>query len=189
MKLYASLATILALSAAVVSAQTSTASISGVVTDTSGAVIAGAKITATNEATGVALSQRTTGNGVYSFPGLPAGTYTVAAEQTGFKLTRQAGNVLDVESPLTINLILQLGNAAETVTVLASNETLQTSNAEVGNVISQKEIVELPLNGRNPLALLALEPGSCKHLRLGHRDRISRERLARYGPQQHYRRH
>jgi hypothetical protein len=159
MKLYACLLTILALFTTVASAQTSTAAISGVVSDSSGAVIPGARVTAINEATGVSLSQLTTGNGVYSFPGLPVGTYTVSVEMTGFKITKQSGNVLDVESPLTINLTLQLGNAAETVTVVASNETLQTSNAEMGNVISQKEIVELPLNGRNPLGLLALEPG------------------------------
>jgi hypothetical protein len=159
MKLYASLVTILALAPAVVSAQTSTASISGVVSDTSGAVVSGAKVTATNEATGVSLSQQTTGNGVYSFPGLPVGTYTVSAEKTGFKLTRETGNVLDVESPLTINLTLQVGNTSDTVTVVASAETLNTSDAAVGNVISQKEVVELPLNGRNPLGLLAIEPG------------------------------
>ncbi len=143
----------------VASAQTSTASISGIVSDSSGAVIPEAKVTAMNQATGVSLSQNTTGNGVYSFPGLPIGTYVITVEKQGFKITRQSGNILDVESPLTVNVTLQLGDTADTVTVTASSETLQSSNAEVGNVISQQEIVNLPLNGRNPLGLLALEPG------------------------------
>ena len=79
--------------------QTSTSGISGMVSDSSGAIVPGAKVVVTNEETGVSLTQVTTQSGVYSFPSLPVGAYTVVVEMEGFRTTRQPGNVLQVESP------------------------------------------------------------------------------------------
>lgn len=139
--------------------QTSTSSINGVVSDPSGAVIPGARVTATQEATGASFRQTTTDAGLYAFPSLTVGSYTVTVEAKGFKTAKATGNVLQVASPLTVNVTMEIGDTADTVTVESSAELLQVSNATIGNVIERKAIVELPLNGRNPLNLLVLEPG------------------------------
>ncbi|MDQ2898559.1 MAG: TonB-dependent receptor [Acidobacteriota bacterium] len=133
--------------------------ISGTITDASGAVVAGANVTATNEATGVKYTQKTTAAGLYSFPSLPVGAYTVSVETPGFKTSSRTNNVLEVNTPLAIDLTLEVGSAAETVSVAATAEALQTNNATIGDVITQKAIQDLPLNGRNPLTLITLEPG------------------------------
>jgi hypothetical protein len=137
----------------------STSSISGIVSDTSGAVVPGAVVTITNEETGISNVQTTTEAGLYSFPALPVGNYTVTLELKGFKTARKTKNVLVVNTPLAVDVALEVGETAEVVTVEASAELVQTSDAAIGNVVTQKAIVELPLNGRNPLALLVVEPG------------------------------
>lgn len=140
-------------------AQTSTSAISGVVSDASGAVIPQARVRATHEATGVSHEQTTTDAGYFAFPSIPVGSYTISVEMKGFKAFKSTGNLLQVGSPITVNVTLELGETTETVTVVSSYEQLQTSNATIGNVVERKAIVELPLNGRNPLNLLVLEPG------------------------------
>ncbi len=145
--------------AALAFGQTSTSQISGTVTDSSGAVIPNATVTATNEATGVKYTQVTTGAGVYAFPSLPVGAYTVTVEMAGFKKYSRTGNTILVNTPLTVDIALEVGGAAETVQVEASAQQLQTNNAVIGNVVERKAIVDLPLNGRNPLTLLSYEPG------------------------------
>ena len=147
---------LLALSCA---AQTSTSQISGTVRDASGAVVAGTSITLTNEATGVVQRQNSTDAGVYVFPAINVGAYSVRIEAKGFKSFIKTGNTVQVNTPLTVDVTLEVGAASESVSVVASAETLQTSNASVGNVIEQRAIVNLPLNGRNPLNLLIYEPG------------------------------
>ncbi len=154
-------------------AQTSTSQISGTVRDSSGAVVPGVQVTATNEETGVAYRQQTTPAGLYAFPALPVGRYTVAADLKGFKTSRSTGNVLQIDTPLNLEITLQVGETSDVVNVEASAERLQTSNSTVGNVVSEKAIEELPLNGRNPLTLLVLE-------RLRHsRQWLARPRLQR----------
>lgn len=140
-------------------AQTSTSTISGTVTDPAGALVPGVAITAANAETGVAYSQKTTDAGLYSFPSLPPGSYTITAEQKGFKVARATGQILRVGAPLAVNIRLEVGAATESVTVEAAAEPLQTSTTAIGNVVERKAIVELPLNGRNPLNLLVTEPG------------------------------
>src|SRR6266851_1695894 len=98
-------------------AQTGTSRIGGSVTDTSGAVIAGATVTARNEATGVTYTQTTTDAGLYAFPALPAGSYTITAEFRGFKSINKTNNVLEVNTPLTINVSLAPGDMTEVVNV------------------------------------------------------------------------
>jgi hypothetical protein len=147
------------LGSALLFGQTSTSAISGTVSDSSGAVVPAASVTLTNEGTGIVQTQKTTQAGVYSFPALVIGTYSVKVEMQGFKTVNRTGNVLEVATPLEINVTLEIGQTGEVVTVEARAEALQTSDASVGNVITQQEIKEIPLNGRNPLALLVLEPG------------------------------
>ncbi len=149
----------LGLGTAVLVGQTGTSRISGTITDSSGAVIPKATVRAVNEATGVRYEQQTTESGVYSFPSLPPGSYLIEVEMGGFKTARSPRNILTVETPLEVNLALEVGTAAEVVTVEAAAERLQTANASIGNVVEQKAVVDLPLNGRNPLSLLVLEPG------------------------------
>src|SRR5690242_11200072 len=140
-------------------AQTSTSRITGRVVDSKQASIAGASVTITNEATGVSQTQTTTDAGVYAFEALPVGDYTVSVEQNGFKKFQKTGNHLEVNNPVTVDIVLEVGQLSETVTVQGGPEQLQTANATLGNVIEQKAIETLPLNGRNPLTLLLLEPG------------------------------
>src|SRR5438552_2267159 len=150
---------LLVLAAALCLAQTGASRISGTVTDSSGAVVPGVTVTAKNEATGVTHTQITTARGLYAFPALPVGSYTIIAELAGFKTTQKTGNILVVDTPLVVDVVLQVGGVSEVVNVEGGYEKLQSSNATLGNVVEQKAIVELPLNGRNPLTLITLEPG------------------------------
>src|SRR5499433_235623 len=145
--------------ASVALAQTATSGIRGSVSDASGALVPGAMVTAKNEATGVAYTQTTTEAGLYGFPSLPVGTYTITVGLPGFKTANKTGNILEVSTPLVINMSLEVGGVTETVSIAADVEALQTSNAALGNDVEHKAIVDLPLNGRNPLALITLEPG------------------------------
>ena len=151
--------TLFFLVAGVAFAQTGGSRITGTVTDVSGALVPGATVTARNEATGVTYTQTTTEAGLYAFPSVPVGTYTVSVALQGFKTANKTGNILEVNTPLVINLSLEVGGITETVSVAAEAEALQTTNATIGNVVERRAIVDLPLNGRNPLALITLEPG------------------------------
>jgi Carboxypeptidase regulatory-like domain/TonB dependent receptor len=139
--------------------QTSTSLLSGTVFDHSGAVVAGAVVTVVNEATGVTLKQTTNSTGLYAFPSIPVGAYTVTVEAAGFKTANQTGNKLVVGTPLTVNITLEIGSATEVVKVEASVEQINTTNATLGNVVERHTVTTLPLNGRNPLNLIVLEPG------------------------------
>ncbi|MDP8979508.1 MAG: carboxypeptidase-like regulatory domain-containing protein [Acidobacteriota bacterium] len=147
------------LACALAFAQTSTSEITGTVRDTTGAVIPGATVVAINDATGVSYTQTTTSSGLYAFPSVPSGTYTITAMLKGFKTSKQTGNILVVGTPLTVDLTLGVGETTEVVNVEATTAQVQTENASIGNVVSEKAIKDLPLNGRNPLSLLVLEPG------------------------------
>jgi hypothetical protein len=150
---------LLAFTAAAGFAQTSTSRITGTVTDPSGAVVPGASVTAINEATGVTYTQVTSEGGLFSFPSVPLGLYTIKVELTGFKTAENKGNVLEINTPLIVNVRLQVGGTNEVVSVTGGYEKLETTNAKIGNTIEQKAIESLPLNGRNPLSLLTMEPG------------------------------
>ena len=140
-------------------AQTSTSQISGTVRDSSGAVVPAATVTLTNEATGVVQKQSTTDAGVYAFPAIPVGSYALKLEAAGFRSLNKTGNLAQVNTPIDVDLTLEFGSATDTIEVAASAEVLQTTSATLGNVVEQKAIVSLPLNGRNPLNLLMYEPG------------------------------
>jgi len=139
--------------------QTSTTQLSGTVTDSSAASVPAANVTAVNEATGLKYTVATTDAGLYAFASIPAGSYTISVEKTGFKKFQLTKVVLQINTPATVDAKLDIGSAAETVMVEATAETLQTNNATIGNVIERKVIEAMPLNGRNPLNLLIFEPG------------------------------
>lgn len=141
------------------SGQTSTTQLGGTVTDSSGATIPNASVSATNEATGIKYSQTTTASGLYAFPSIPAGSYTLQVEGKGFKKFQLTKVVLQINSPASVNAALEVGASNETIQVEANAETIQTNNAVIGNVVERKAIESLPLNGRNPLNLLIYEPG------------------------------
>jgi hypothetical protein len=145
--------------ASLVLGQNSTSQISGTVKDTTGAVIPGAQVTAISDETGVSNRQSTTAAGLFAFPSLPVGSYTIVVENKGFRTTRAGGNILTVGTPLTVDITLEVGSSAETVSVEGTYEKLQADTAAVGNVVGAKEVQNLPLNGRNPMGLLVLEPG------------------------------
>ena len=139
--------------------QTSTTALSGTVYDSSGAVVAGATATAVNDATGVPLRQTTNSAGLYAFPSVGVGSYTLTVEMAGFKTVRRAGIRLVVGTPTTENVTLELGDTREVVKVEASAAPINTATATLGNVIEHQAVASLPLNGRNPLNLIVLEPG------------------------------
>ncbi len=144
----------------VVSAQVSTSSINGVVTDASGAVVANAKVQAKNEDTGVVFEGATTSAGTYSFASLTPGRYSITVTVAGFQTYTSVHNILTVGTPLVVDVSLRVGTVGQTVEVVESNyQRLETSNATVSDVLDTKQIQNLPLNGRNPLSLLTLEPG------------------------------
>src|SRR5215510_4568765 len=140
-------------------AQVSTSSITGQVNDSSGAIVANAQVEAKNEETGVMYNTVTTNTGHYSFASLTPGRYTITVRQTGFRTYTGIDNVLTVGAPLVVDVSLTVGAVTEQVTVTGGYERLDTTTATVSDVLEKKQIQDLPLNGRNPLGLLTLEPG------------------------------
>ena len=142
-----------------VMAQTSEGRILGTVSDSSGAVITGANVTVTNTATNVARQLVTTSAGEYIAPNLEPGTYTVAAESKGFKKSVSKPFVLEVSRDVRIDLKLQPGAMSETMEVSAEGTLVDTSDATLNGVLSNKAISELPVDGRDFQNLLELHPG------------------------------
>jgi len=136
-----------------------TASISGTVTDPSGGVVAGATVTATNMDTGVASTLTTNAQGFYSFQSLPLGNYTISVQQSGFKGYAQTGLVLDVNSALVIDVQLQVGATTEKVEVSSTALHVDTESTQMGEVITGKEMTDVPLVTRSYTDLLSLQPG------------------------------
>ena len=142
------------------SAQVSTSSINGTVVDASGALVGNARVEAKNEETGVEYVQNTTSSGNYSFASLTPGSYSITVTLPGFQSFRSVHNILTVGTPLVVDVSLKVGSVGQTVEVVESNyQRLETSNATVSDIMDTKQVQDLPLNGRNPLALLTLEPG------------------------------
>lgn len=150
---------VIVLIATLAQAQTGTSRITGTVTDPNGAVVPDGQVTVKNEATGVTYTGKTTSAGVFAFPDLPVGDYTVTVEAKGFRKFLSSKNVLTVGSPLVVDAALEVGAATETVEVQGGYERVETSHAMLGDVVGEKPIRDLPLNGRNPLTLITLEPG------------------------------
>lgn len=139
--------------------QTTTAPISGTVTDPNGAVINGATVVAQNIATGAEVRALTTSNGTYTVPALAVGNYTVTIEAKGFKKLIIADVNIAAGVPATVNATLEIGAANETVVVQGGAELLQTQSANVSTTLSTTQIAQLPLQSRNTMYYLTLLPG------------------------------
>ncbi|MBM3774013.1 MAG: carboxypeptidase regulatory-like domain-containing protein, partial [Acidobacteria bacterium] len=141
-------------------AQKITATIRGDVTGPTGASISGARIVAHNLDTGVERQGVSDDRGAYVPDFLPPGPYDVTAEQQGFSRRRLAGIVLQVNQDVRLDIALQVGEVRQEVSVEAAAPLLQASSSSVGSVIEQRQVHNLPLNGRQFLQLALLTPGA-----------------------------
>jgi hypothetical protein len=146
--------------AGTVCAQSATGQITGSVKDATGAVVPGATVTVISELTGSKRETITGKAGDYVIPLLPVSVYTLTAQLQGFRAAKRTGIRLNVDQVVRVDLDLQTGELTETVEVQASSVALDSETASVGQVISEKQITDLPLNGRNFLSLLFLGAGA-----------------------------
>src|SRR5579872_1633051 len=143
-----------------VNAQYTNATLNGVVSDPTGAVVSDARVTAINSGTGLQRAVVSGADGAYSFPALPVGNYQLTVEKPGFSKYVQSGITLGVGQTADVPVTLHVGDITQQVTVSADAELVNTQSGTVGQLIDQKNIVDLPLNGRNPQALLFLSAGT-----------------------------
>ena len=140
-------------------AQSDNSSISGVVKDPSGAVVANAKVTLKNESTAFERQATSNSGGFYTVTNIAPGYYTVTVEAPGFKKSSSSRNKLDAGVPIAVNMELAVGQLTESVTVEASAAQINTESSTVGKTVEQAQIQNLTLNGRNPLFSALLRPG------------------------------
>jgi len=152
--------TLLALSAGLVYGQIDRASLNGTVTDASGLLVPNARVEIVSQATGLTREAQTGPSGVYSIPGLPVGSYDLKISREGFRLYEVKGFQLFVGQTRTMDAKLQVGALATQVDVQAAAAALETSDAQVGNVIESRQLSDIPVNGRNWATLQMLSPGA-----------------------------
>jgi Carboxypeptidase regulatory-like domain len=141
------------------SAQGTGGRIIGRVSDSSGAVLSGVKVTLTNAATSVTSDTTTNSNGDYSFPTVPVGTYNLEFDLTGFKKNLQKAVEVSLNQVVTLNSVLQIGGTKETVEVTSEAPLVDTTSTQLGAVMDAKQVSNLPLNSRDTYQLLQLQPG------------------------------
>src|SRR5438093_940407 len=135
------------------------ATLNGTITDPSGAAIAGARVTATNTATGFTRGTTTTDTGLFSFPALPVGNYDVSVEAQGFKTAKRARMALAIGAVATLDARLEIGTATETVDVSSEAGLVETTRSQTGSLVNEKAVADFPVNGRNFLDFTGLTPG------------------------------
>ncbi len=140
-------------------AQGATGRILGRVSDPTGAVLSGVKITLTNQATGVSRDAQTNDSGDYSFVNVVPATYQATFELKGFKKNQQKDLILDVNQVMTLNSVLQIGGTQEVVDVTSEAPQIDTTSTQLGAVINDRSVNELPLNTRDTYQFLQLQPG------------------------------
>jgi hypothetical protein len=140
--------------------QFTTASLAGTVRDSTGAVVPEAAVTVRNVGTGFTQSAASDEAGAFLFSRLPIGNYELRVEKPGFSAYVQSGIQLTVDRVASQSVILQVGQVTEQVTVQAEAELVTTRTATAGQLVNQKSIVELPLNGRRPERLIYLAAGT-----------------------------
>ncbi|MFZ0882854.1 MAG: TonB-dependent receptor [Candidatus Acidiferrales bacterium] len=139
--------------------QVAGATLSGVVTDPSGSVIAGVKVSVRNTATGVVTEISANSDGFYSAPNLLPGEYEVTMSATGFQTIVNAGVVLTVGAQQVLNISLKVGDVAQKVVVTGEAPAIELASSDLSGVINSRTVVDLPLNGRDWTTLAVLEPG------------------------------
>jgi len=140
-------------------AQVASAEMSGTILDSSGAVVPGAKVTATSVATNASRNTESGKDGGYVLTQLSPGDYTLAVEATGFRKLVQTGISLQINQQARVDLTLQLGQTTDTVEITGQPPLLETESSSLGTVVNEKLVNELPLNGRNFIQLATLSPG------------------------------
>ncbi|MBM3801964.1 MAG: TonB-dependent receptor [Acidimicrobiia bacterium] len=148
-----------AFSAAPVAAQVSTATLTGLVRDPSGAVMPNVKVTVTNVETNISREVQTNETGTYRIAALNPGNYTVEAELAGFKKAVLPGIVLQVNQQGRIDITLEVGEVTETITVEGAAPIIDTESPMIGGVVDETKVIGLPLNGRNFMELTTLTGG------------------------------
>ena len=140
-------------------AQSTGGRILGRVADPTGAVLAGVKVTAINEATGVTRDTLTNGSGDYGFPEVPVGSYRLEFDLSGFKKNIQRAVTVDLNQVVTLNMIMQIGENKEVVEVSSEAPLVDTTSTQLGTVVNDRAIAQLPLNERDTYQFLSLQPG------------------------------
>ena len=143
-------------------AQSVNGRIEGTVRDATEAVVPNASVIVTNPQTGAERNVTTSDEGVFAIPELTPGTYNVRVEATSFKTVNIPNVMVEVGTPSSLNVELQPGEVSEVVTIDASaaQEIVNTTNAEIGDVVDRRRVLDLPLDGRNPLDLIGLQAGA-----------------------------
>jgi hypothetical protein len=144
-----------------------TATLNGVVSDSAGAAIPNAQVQILNVNTGMKMIAETNGSGLYSIAQLPSGSYALTVTRAGFRKSVQTGIVLTIGQIATLNIVLQVGDVKETVTVTADAELINVTTADLSAVVNQAAVEELPLNGRDPSSLVLLTTGTTNVLNTG----------------------
>jgi len=158
--LLAALFCLIAIAPSALFAQGNTGTVSGTVTDSSGAVVAGATVTLTYSATGNARPTTTSDKGYYVFPYVNPGTYHVTISKQGFRTTSISNQVVEVGLQLSVNAVLEVGSVSSTVEVTYSpGAELQTMDATVGATLSGETLINLPNISRDASTLAVLQPG------------------------------
>jgi hypothetical protein len=139
--------------------QTYTATVRGIVTDASGAVVPGATVTLTNTEQNRPYSFTTNQAGEYALVQVPPGSYTLSVKATGFKSYQRSGLTLEVAQVAAIDVVMEVGAVTEAIDVTAQAPLLETASSTLGEVVNSKTTEALPLNGRNVMQLVALTPG------------------------------
>ncbi len=149
--------------AGLLQAQTDRGTITGTVTDQSGAVLVGAKVTVLNTGTGSSVETSTSGAGLFTVPQLTVGVYRVTIEQAGFKKHVQEGVTVALGQTVRVEAALQVGEVSQSVEVQAEAPVLKPDTSELGTTISNQQILDLPLSMtgemRNPTTFMRLVPG------------------------------
>jgi len=140
-------------------ASAQTADLSGIVTDSTRAVIVGARVALTRESTGARQTTSSNHDGLYSFPFLPPGVYTVSVEATRFGILSRSGVKLDPGQQARLDFTLAPARVQQEITVIGSSSSIETQSSAVGTEVDSRLVHDLPLNGRTFQSLIALAPG------------------------------
>ncbi|HUA14407.1 MAG TPA: carboxypeptidase-like regulatory domain-containing protein [Verrucomicrobiae bacterium] len=140
-------------------AQSATTSLRGTISDIKGAVVPGASVTLSNAATGYSRTVKTDDQGAYQFLEVPPATYGLTVTAQGFATTKRDNIVLQVSNPATLNLVVQVQASSVVVDVTGEAPMVNTTDATLGNNFNARQLTDLPAEGRDPAAILSLQPG------------------------------